>query len=153
MSVNQTSHRHVDLALEVVTACPAGSANVDSAGIDVRSGGDSQVVNPTQSVVILGNAALQDTELRATTDAGSGLVASTGTITITPQDSIDNVTFVAIPSLAAEVITGTASTGGNALTEFRWKLPSSVRRYVGVNIAVSSGSTVTAQNVTLDLLT
>ena len=84
MSVNQTQHRHVDLNLEVVTACPAGSANVDSAGIDVRAGGLAQPVNPNQNVNLLGNTALQDSELRATVGAGTALVASTGTITVTP---------------------------------------------------------------------
>ncbi len=152
MSVNQTQHRHVDLNLEVVTACPAAAANVDSAGIDVRAGGLAQPVNPNQTVNLLGNTALQDSELRATLDVGT-VLASTKKVTITPQDSDDNVTFTALADLAAGVVTG-ISANGNAKTEFRWKLGTETRRYVGVNIAVESGGgSIIAQNVTLDLLT
>jgi|SRR5579862_9342127 len=152
MPLNQSQHNHVDINLRVVTACPAANANVNSASIDTRGGSTAQPVTASQTVDQLGSSARELMELRARVDAGANLVA-TDLITIKVQDSDDNAAFADVAKLAAQTVAGIVG-NGNAQTDLRWPIPSDMRRYVRINIAVANGAgDVTAQNVTLDLLT
>lgn len=59
-------------------------------------------------------------------------------VTITVEDSADNVSFAAIESLAARTITGAVGNGA-AASAFRWKLPPRCRKFVRVTAAVETG--------------
>lgn len=101
------------------TALPAAAANSNTAGFYVGT---------------LGITA-ESVRLRATIPATPDLV-DTKTITLTPVDSADGETYVAIEGLEPLVITADGS--GGAAADRTWPLPTSTRAYVAVNRAVES---------------
>lgn len=111
--------------------CPAASANVDSASIDIGPAGGSGIQKALLLVDVDALPALGNTE----------------TLTITIQDSADNVSFAAAVGYSTIVITGPAS-GGSPAQSIRRAAHPGLRRYVRVNLARSSGGNVTAQGVT-----
>lgn len=87
--------------------------------------------------------------LHASIPATADLV-SAETVTLTPMDSADGVTFAAIEGLDPLVVT--AGAGGGAADERTWPLPTGTRQYVTVNRAVSaSGGDNTAVETTTEL--
>jgi hypothetical protein len=126
-----------DALLTKVTALPAQNTNSDSAAIDLE---------------VLNGASLPDAlELEISIPATPNL-ADGQTTTTTIQDSADGTTFAAVAGLAALVRTG-AGGAGAAASSRRYKLPSTVRRYVRENTACSAtAGNNTAVSRTLRLL-
>jgi hypothetical protein len=124
-----------DALLVVTRVLPAANANANSSSIDL---GDA-------TPVLHG----QNHELQIDVPALPALVEDK-TLTITIQDSADNITFVAVEQLAPFVITGGSGDGAAAATR-TYRLPSSLNRYVNINCAVladggdNTGVTVTAR--------
>lgn len=150
--INQNLHRQFDANLQVTKAFPAAGADADSAGIDVVAGAAyAYFVAGGQTSNIAGQASLQDVELVVDIPAEASHTDSSKKITVTPQDSDDNSSFAAIVGLDAQEVAGVTSTG-SAATQLRWKLPNSVRKYVGVNVAITSGGpSITADKVTVSI--
>lgn len=155
MSVNQTQHRHIDANLQVVTPLPAADAARDyTTGIDTRSGGLSIPVAGSQTVDLLGNAALEHMEVEIEVDATDTLV-NTKVLTFGLQSSKDDAStdaYADIDGLTTQTVTGTAG-NVSALTRLRWKLPSACERYIRAwATCPADGGTNTAYNFTLRLL-
>jgi len=126
-----------DALLAVTRTLPAANANNNSTSIDL---GD---VTP----VLHG----QNHELSLEMPALPSLANAT-TATVTVQDSANDTDFAAIPSLATLVLTGAGGVGSAATTRVV-RLPSTVRRYIRVNIAVAnSGGDNTAATFTFRIL-
>jgi hypothetical protein len=109
---------------------PAASANASSSSIDLGPGGGSFIRNGQIRLDIPAMPNLGNTE----------------TLTITIQDSADNSSFASAVGYATIVVTGPAS-GGSLATTVRRSIMQSLRRYVRINSARSSGGDVTAQSV------
>lgn len=109
----------IDNEKRVTRALPAQNTNVNSASIDLGT-----------------PPAPEEMELRVSVPATPSL-ANGQTITVTLQDSADNVTFANIAELSSLVITGGGGGGGPA-AQRDVNLPASARRYVRVNIAASA---------------
>ncbi len=125
-----------DAVLRAVTALPAAGANNNSDSIDLEQP-TADTINEGFSVqvVIPALPALVDTKK----------------VTITFQDSADGEAFVAIPELAAFVVTAGAEGGAAASRTVR--LPATARRYIRINQAVeAAGGNNTAVSTTLQLL-
>ena len=127
-----------DAGIAVTKALPAAGANNNTATIDLGGG----PFYPEEPEIEINLPALT-----AHTD-------STKNVTITLQDSADNVTFAStddgIGARVAITLTtpGVASTG-TAARVARFKLPIGVKRYIQFNQAVTSaGPTLTAISVT-----
>lgn len=117
-----------DAATNVEVALPAAAANSNTPSIDLGA-------EPRLTV--------ESVELEVSTDNLPAAFASAATITATIQESDDNATFAAAVGLGTIVLTGTgaAIAGMNR----RVKLQPSVKRYIRVNYALSSGGgTITA---------
>ncbi len=154
MAVNQTQHRHIDVNLQVTKALPAAAATADSDSIDTRSGANNLIVaGADQTVSYTGNAATERMELSCAfpdmplnSDASKNATAAV-------YDSADNSSFAAVPALAIQSVVGVA-TSGSVASDLRWRLPSTVRRYVRVQLAVDSGGpTLTTYTATINLFT
>lgn len=130
--MSQTQRQIRDKQLEVVTSNPAQNTNVDSDSLDL---------------VLAGNVIRESMELVIAADAVPNL-ANGQTLTITVQDSADDVTFTAVPQLKTVVQTGGGGVGAAAASQ-RFALPSTIRRYVNINIAASvTAGDNTAKGVT-----
>ena len=152
MAVNQTQHRHVDVNLQVTKAFPAAGATADSDSIDTRSGATNlAVAGSGQTVSYTGNAALERMELSVAFPALAAHTNSAKNVTAQVFDSADNSSFAAVAALAVQSVPGVATDGSSA-ADLRWRLPSTVRRYIRVQLAVDSGGpTVTASSATINL--
>lgn len=127
-----------DSLLTVTRSMPAAAASNASTGIDLG------YVAPADAGVVA--------DLVITVPALPALVEDK-TITITVQDSADNSSFTAVSGLSTLVITGGTGNGA-AATSRRIRLPSSVRRYVGVGVAtLTAGGDNTGVSLTLTLET
>lgn len=127
-----------DALLTVATALPAAAANVSSVGIDLGQ--------PTAFPIN------EKVELELSVPATPSLVDAK-TIIYTFQDSADNITFAAIPELATLTSTGAGGVGAAAVLR-NVKLPSSTRKFVGVNAAVlAAGGSNIAISFTVKLKT
>lgn len=109
-----------DILLDVSRALPAQNTNANSTAFDLKQ-------------------ALPDTlpehfEVQISIPATT--TATGQTITCTIQDSDDNSTFAAVEQCATLVLTGASN--ATAATTRNWRLPSDVKRYVRVNIAMSA---------------
>ena len=94
----------------------------------------------------------EEFELEIVVPAMPNNTDSTKTALITVQDSADNITFTNLAPLVQVQIAGVASTGSSAVTS-RIRLPSGVRQYVRVSLAIpSGGGDNTAVAVTASLL-
>ena len=113
---------HEDALTNVEVAIPAAAANSNTPSIDL--GTDPLVT-------------IESVELEVSTDDLPAAFASAATITVTVQDSADNASFAPAVGLATIVHTGTGAAidGLNR----RVKLQPGVRRYVRLNVALSSG--------------
>lgn len=121
-----------DQTLTRITALPAAAATSAPAGLDLS-------VSP-RTGPLDGHA-----QFRITCPATPSLVDAK-TIIFTVEDSADNVTFTAIPTVATHTITGAGGVGAAAFDTLR-HIPKTTRRYVrctaavltagGSNIAVS----------------
>lgn len=109
-----------DALLTVSRALPAQNTNANSSSIDLGVALPEYVGEQAELVIAV----------PATTTATSQ------TITFTINDSADNSSFAAVSQLATLVLTGASN--ATAATTRRWRLPSTVRRYVRVNIAMSA---------------
>lgn len=109
-----------DALLTVSRALPAQNTNANSSSIDLGVALPEHVGEQSELVIAV----------PATT------CATGQTITFTINDSADNSSFTAIPQLATLVLTGASN--ATAATTRRFRLPSTVRRYVRVNIAMSA---------------
>lgn len=108
-----------DGALIQAVALPAAGASAVTGGIDLGTG-------PHVGLI----------EGRLSLPATPALV-DTKTISVTIEDSADNITFAAVPELSALVITGAGGVGAAAaLRDFRF--PGGVRRYVRASAAVQA---------------
>lgn len=126
-----------DALLVVTRALPAANANVDSTSIDL--GDVSPVLHGQNHELSLEMPALPN-------------LANSISATVTVQDSADNSSFAAVPGVATLVRTGAGGTGSAALTRVI-RLPSTVRRYLNVNIAVANtGGDNTASTFTFRIL-
>lgn len=126
-----------DALLLITQALPAQNSNANStSSIDLR------VAAP----LLVGELTEVEVSVPATT------CATGQTITITLQDSADNSSFAAIARLATLVLTGASN--ATPLTTVKYRLPSNVRRYVRMNIAMSATTgDQTAISATCRLLT
>lgn len=125
-----------DQLLTVTRALPAQNTNADSSSIDLR------VAAPL--------TAGEHTELQVHVPATT--TATGQTITVTFQDSADNSSFAAITGLSTLVLTG--SSNATPATTRTIRLPSGVRRYVRINVAMSATTgDQTAISAILRLLT
>lgn len=122
MAFPQTSFSVPDALLTATTALPTQTNTANSASIDLG------VAAP----------ALAGTHSDLVITAPDGAALTTGqTLTFTIQDSADNSTFAAVPSLATYVVTGVSNlvpVGSNRA----FRLPPTVRRYVRVSCAASA---------------
>jgi hypothetical protein len=109
----------IDKLTSVSKALPAANANADSDVIDL---GLSPF--PTTDTV----------ELLVTLPATTTLVEAK-TVTFTVKDGAAADSLAALTLVGSAVVTGKAGDGSDAVS-FRFKLPSSVRRYIAVNAAV-----------------
>jgi hypothetical protein len=126
-----------DALLVVTRTLPAANDNNNSASIDL---GD-----PTPSLHG------ENHELSLEMPALPNLANAT-TATVTVQDSANDTDFAAIPGLATLVLTGAGGVGSAAVTR-PVRLPSTVRRYIRVNVAVAnSGGDNTASTFTFRVL-
>ena len=126
-----------DALLVVTRTLPAANDNNNSASIDL---GD-----PTPSLHG------ENHELSLEMPALPNLATAT-TATVTVQDSANDTDFAAIPGLATLVLTGAGGVGSAAVTR-PVRLPSTVRRYIRVNVAVAnSGGDNTASTFTFRVL-
>ena len=122
-----------DASLVVTKACPAANANHNSGTIDLG-------VSP--------GAVTQFVELEIAIPALPSLAADK-TLTVKVQDSADDSTYADVAELASFVVTG-VSTSGSAAATRTLRMPSTIKRYVQVNLAVAaSGGDNTAKSVTI----
>ena len=127
-------HSVEDALLTITRAFPAQNTNANSSAIDLLVASPEWVSRHTNLLL----------NVPATTTA-------TGqTITITFQDSADNSSFAAITGLSTIVLTGASNV--TAALERVVVLPTYVRRYVRMNIAMSATTgDQTALSTTLKL--
>jgi hypothetical protein len=127
-------HSVEDALLTITRAFPAQNTNANSSAIDLLTASPEWVSRHTNLLL----------NVPATTTA-------TGqTITITFQDSADNSSFAAITGLSTIVLTGASN--ATAALERVVVLPTYVRRYVRMNIAMSATTgDQTALSTTLKL--
>lgn len=117
------------------TALPAAGASNNSNVFDLGAG----------------NFLPEEIELQISLPATPNL-ADTKNVTLTIQDSADNVTFAAITGLATVVATGAGGVGAAAKTE-TIRLPSTTRQYLRLNQAVDAvGGDSTGVSTTFQLL-
>ncbi len=109
-----------DLLLDVSRALPAQNTTAASTAFDLKQ--------------VAPDALPEHFELQVSVPATT--TATGQTITLTIQDSADNSTFAAVEQCATLVLTGASN--ATALTTQNWRLPSDVKRYVRVNIAMSA---------------
>lgn len=113
-----------DSALTVSAAIPAAGATVNSASLNMGPGRKSEQL-----------------ALGVDVPALSGL-ASAKNVTFTVMHSDDNSTFVPVPSLGAQVVTGPSS-GGSAATRLRWGFPTLAKQYIAIRaVADASAGTL-----------
>jgi hypothetical protein len=129
------SHNRVDSTFSVTTALPAQNTSTSrSTAFDLGVANQSLIGANSELVV----------SIPATT------CATGQTITITVQDSADNSSFAAVPTLATLVLTGSSNATAAATRTYR--LPSDIRRYVTINRATSSTTgDLTAISTTMQL--
>ena len=126
-----------DALLVVTRTLPAANANNNSTSIDL---GD---VTPSLHG--------ENHELSLEMPALPNLANAT-TATVTVQDSANDTDFAAVPAVATLVLTGAGGVGSAATTRVV-RLPSTVRRYIRVNVAVAnSGGDNTASTFTFRIL-
>lgn len=114
-----------DNALTVSAAIPAAGATVTSSSLNMGTGRKAE-----------------ELALGVDVPALSGL-ANTKNVTFTVLHSDDNVTFVAVPDLAYQVVTGPSS-GGSAATRLRWSFPTLGKQYIAIQaVADASAGTLT----------
>lgn len=109
-----------DLLLDVSRALPAQNTNANSTAIDLKQA--------------LPDSLPEHFEFQISVPATT--TATGQTITITIQDSADNSTFATVEQLEPLLLTGASNV--TALTTRNFRLPSDVKRYVRVNIAMSA---------------
>ena len=133
--MSQTQRQIQDAVESVYTLHPAQNANLNSASLDLR---------------MAGNVAREQFEVLITFDAAPNL-ASAQTLTLTLQDSADNITFANVTNVSTVVQTGGSS--GAALATARIALPSTIRRYIAFNDAASAtAGSNTANGFTFQLV-
>lgn len=139
MPLDMPSTRRLrDELLTLTRTIAAAGANNDSASIDLGE---------------RGIASLEACELEISHPALAALTSTSDNLTITVQDSANNSSFAAVTNLATVVTPGVASVGAATKT-VKLKLPSTTRRYIRINTAVTaSGGNNTASSVTARLLT
>jgi hypothetical protein len=125
----------IDALTTVSRALPAANANVDSPVIDLGS-------NPFPNN--------EDVDLLLTLPATTTLVDAK-TVTFTVKDGAAANSLAAVTLIGSAVVTGKTGDGSDAAA-FRFKLPSSIRRYIAVNAAVlADGGDNTATSFTVAL--
>lgn len=132
-----SNRKQVDAELTKVVNLPAAGATAYTPSIKVGGTGDP---------------ILDHVELKAILPATPDL-ADDKTVTVTVQDSDDDVTFAAVEELATLVVTGAGGTGA-AAAERAVRLPSTTKPYLRLAAAVqAAGGDNTAIELTLQLLT
>jgi hypothetical protein len=127
-----------DSKLSVTKALPAAGANHNSATI----------VDLGEAAV----AALEALEIEVVVPAIAAHIETDKYVTITFQDSANDSSFAAIAGAPSLAIVGVATTGSAAVTR-KFKLPSTTRRYVQANLAVTTGAgALTGSSVTVNVL-
>jgi hypothetical protein len=110
--------------------------------------------NYSDSIDLLDSAPgikMRNAEIEVALPATPSLVDAK-TVTLTLQDSADNSTFAAIPTLATVVATGASSAGAAAVTRL-FKLPETARRYIRLKQDVlTAGGDNTAISTTLSVI-
>jgi len=131
-------HTRRDAVLTTTKACPAAGANHNTATLDLKSTTAGAFADSVEvEIVIPALPSLADGKVLA----------------VKLQDSADDSTYADIPELAAVVVTGATGTGGSAAATHVIRLPSSARRYLQANLAVSTyGGNNTGKSVTVSLL-
>jgi hypothetical protein len=136
MTNAQLQNNFRDANLQVSKALPAAAATNYSDAIDLGSAKPGNVRDEVDLVINL--------------PATPSLVDAK-TVTLTLQDSDDNVTFAAVPEIATIVATGAGGVGADAI-ERRVSLPSSIRRYIRLKQDVlTAGGNNTAISTTMGL--
>jgi chemotaxis response regulator CheB len=110
--------------------------------------------NYSDSIDLLDSAPgikMRNAEIEVALPATPSLVDAK-TVTLTLQDSADNSTFAAIPTLATVVATGVSTSGAAAITRL-FKLPETARRYIRLKQDVlTAGGDNTAISTTLSVV-
>lgn len=135
MPFPQDTFANRDALLTITRALPAQNTTVTSGTLDLQP--EPAMVGTLCDVVL---------------DIPATATATGQTFTFTIQDSADGTTgFAAVAALAARVITGVSN--ATAATQFRWRLPSNVRRYLRVSVTASATTgDQTAISATLRLM-
>lgn len=146
MAFPQMSYDVQDALLQAVIALPAQSGTANSSAIDLG--------NPTASL------AGTHSDVVVTVPAIAGFTATTGTYTLSIQDSADGSTgWAALNQADAGVGTGTlgviltgVATTGTAALSARFRVPHTVRRYIRLTIvANASTGTNTSTSATIQV--
>lgn len=126
-----------DAALSVTKALPSGASAVNSDGIDLGHGTTGEHLAKCELLI----------EAPAVTTA---MLADTATIKYDVADSADNSSF---STIAATVLTQTgASSAGAAAASKRFRLPTTVRRYVRVTATKSAAGDASSVSMTVSLV-
>lgn len=128
-----------DALLKVTRALPNGAANVTSTSIDLGQGSNGEFVTLTEFLL--------SAPAMATGVMGDG---KTMKYDILMSDSSD---LSGPTTLIAAAITQTGAGGaGCAATDYRFRLPSNVKRYLGVKVTGSASGDATGSSCTLEAL-
>ncbi len=125
-----------DLNLSINRTLPAQNSNNNSSSIDLGTATQTQVGSNTEVQVYVPATAC----------------ATGQTITVTIQDSANDSSFAQVAQLETLVLTGVSN--ATSETTRTWRLPSTVRRYIRINVACSATTgDLTANTATFKLLT
>jgi hypothetical protein len=130
---NEFSFNQQDANLKVTTALPAASSNNQTATIDLGAGGNFQ---PPYEVEI----AVPAMPLHVTAN----------NVTLRLQDSADNSTFADVDPQIQTLILGVVSTG-SAAKNVRFRLPSTIRRYIQFTQTTGATDTLTSYSMVYTL--
>jgi hypothetical protein len=128
-----------DALMKVTRALPNGGANVTSGSIDLGQGTNGEFVTPTEFLL--------SAPAMATGVMGDG---KTMKYDILMSDSSD---LSGPTTLIVSAITQTGAGGaGCAAADYRFRLPSNVKRYIGVKATGSTTGDATGSSCTLEAL-
>jgi hypothetical protein len=127
-----------DASLSVTRALPNGAATVTSTAIDVQNSTRGDFVAPAELVITAPALA-------------TGVLANAATMTFNVIHSA-NADLSSPATIAASVLVQTGAGGAGAPAAVaRFRLPTNVRRYVGLTATNSGAGNASAQSVTMAL--
>lgn len=137
MATETHSYKIKDANLIKTDALPNGAATTDGTSIQVTDGSKPFLADAELLIEapLLGTTPLPDTE----------------TMTYDVQDSADDSTFA---DIASGVLVQTGAGGaGDAAAEFRYRLPTNVRKFIRVQATNSGAGDASGSDMTTSILT